>query len=29
VIAGQITLDQAYARITQDVADALATAAKK
>ena len=29
VIAGQITLDQAYARITQDVADALATVAKK
>jgi alpha-1,4-digalacturonate transport system substrate-binding protein len=29
VIAGQITLDQAYARITQDVADALATANKK
>lgn len=28
-IAGQITLDQAYQRITSDVADALATAAKK
>ncbi len=28
-IAGQITLDQAFARIAQDVADALATAAKK
>ena len=28
-IAGQITLDQAYARITQDVADALATANQK
>lgn len=29
VIAGQITLDQAYARITEDVADALAAAAKQ
>ncbi|MBV9537546.1 MAG: hypothetical protein JOY70_01290 [Acidisphaera sp.] len=29
VIAGQITLDQAFDRIAQDVADALATANKK
>jgi alpha-1,4-digalacturonate transport system substrate-binding protein len=28
-ISGQITLDQAYQRITSDVADAIAAAAKK